>query len=182
MALTAAVGSWWARGIKFCFVGVQWPLVLSSNKEGRGKALWNFHQKKNSFFFFFIKPDDCCDPSSSPLTYRKGCLNKVMHVFWPFWSPPAQMTQHLAAMPQRNWSRLNNGGQGGRAAFNQLEMRQKEAFIMLHLGGERWDIKKASLILISFLGCQGFSEMSFHGAQPPREERFQVTLIAPPPS
>lgn len=37
---------------------------------------------------------------------------------------------------------------------------------MLCLGGIRQDIKKASLILMSFLGCQGFAEMSFHGALP----------------
>jgi len=49
-------------------------------------------------------------------------------------------------------------------------MRQKETFIMLCCGRVSQDIKMAGFILMSSLGCRGFAEMSFHGAQPSREK------------
>lgn len=84
---------------------------------------------------------------------------------WPIqWlvNPTAQTAQDAADVSQGNW--LGNGSQDRLAAFNQVEMKQKETFIMLCRGRVSQDIKKASLILMSFLVCQDFAEMSFHGA------------------
>ena len=61
--------------------------------------------------------------------------------------PPAGQA---AQCHRENGALLANGGHDGLDGFNQPEMRQKEAFIMLCLGGVRQDIKEASLILTSF--------------------------------
>lgn len=48
---------------------------------------------------------------------------------------------------------VSNENQSRFAAFNQLEMRQKETFIILRFGRVSQDIKMASLIVMSSLGC-----------------------------
>lgn len=48
---------------------------------------------------------------------------------------------------------VSNENQCRFAAFNQLEMRQMETFIILRFGRVNKDIKMASLIVMSSLGC-----------------------------
>lgn len=90
---------------------------------------------------------------------------------------------HGREISQSNWSELRIGGPERLPAFNQLDIRQDEAFIMPRLRGRRGVAghKDGQFDLDELFRVSGFAEMSFHWEQPPQQECFQVTLIAPPP-
>lgn len=90
---------------------------------------------------------------------------------------------HLREITQSNWTELRNGGPDRLPAFNQLDIRQDEAFITPCLRGRRGVAghKDGQFDLDELFRVSGLAEMSFCWEQPPQQECFQVTLIAPPP-
>lgn len=114
----------------------------------------------------------------------KGRLWCLVHwAVYQCWFLRTQWFNIWWEISQSNWSERWNGGPDRLPAFNQLDIRQDEAFITPHLQGRRGMAghKEGQFDLDELFRVSGLAQMSFRWDQPSQQECFQVTLIAPPP-